>query len=194
MSTTRTGKIARLPLEIRTQLNERLRNGERARKLIAWLNALPEVQAVLAHDFAGQPISECNFTAWRQGGFHQWLQEQQAHRLARDLGENVLAGSLDPEGAPPLSKSLAWWVTASYCIHREKISDPEGDVHWKLLHQMCRDVVALRRSDHRDQRLELERERQEFTRNTKRPEGRSNPETPPSAAHAGTPHEPENFR
>jgi hypothetical protein len=63
MSSTRKGKIARLPLEIRTRLNQFPHNGERARSLIAWLNALPEVQAVLAHDFAGQPISECNFTA-----------------------------------------------------------------------------------------------------------------------------------
>ncbi len=41
---TRHGKIARLPLAIRQQLNLRLQNGERAQGL-SWLNQMPEVQA-----------------------------------------------------------------------------------------------------------------------------------------------------
>ncbi|MGO8701675.1 MAG: hypothetical protein ACLQVY_28665 [Limisphaerales bacterium] len=42
---TRNGKIARLPLAIRQQLNLRLQNGELARDLPSWLNQLPEVEA-----------------------------------------------------------------------------------------------------------------------------------------------------
>ena len=42
------GKIGRLPRAIQEQVNRRLENGEKARTLIAWLNALPEVQAMLA--------------------------------------------------------------------------------------------------------------------------------------------------
>ncbi|MGO8700886.1 MAG: hypothetical protein ACLQVY_24605 [Limisphaerales bacterium] len=41
---TRNGKIARLPLASRRQLNQRLQNGELARNLLSWLNRLPEVQ------------------------------------------------------------------------------------------------------------------------------------------------------
>ena len=41
---TRNGKIARLPLAIRQQLNLRLQNGELAQDP-SWLNQLPEVQA-----------------------------------------------------------------------------------------------------------------------------------------------------
>ncbi|MGP8238342.1 MAG: hypothetical protein ACLQVW_23420 [Limisphaerales bacterium] len=42
---TRNGKIARLPLAIRQQLNLRLQNGELAQDRLSWLNHLPEVQA-----------------------------------------------------------------------------------------------------------------------------------------------------
>ncbi len=41
---TRNGRIARLPLAIRRQLNQRLQNGELAQNLLSWLNQLPEVQ------------------------------------------------------------------------------------------------------------------------------------------------------
>ena len=39
---TRNGKIARLPLEIREQLNRRLDDGEQGQPDLDWLNALPE--------------------------------------------------------------------------------------------------------------------------------------------------------
>ena len=35
---TGVGKIARLPLFIRNQLNERLQNGEEGKELVRWLN------------------------------------------------------------------------------------------------------------------------------------------------------------
>ncbi|HXE43262.1 MAG TPA: hypothetical protein VN516_09580 [Candidatus Baltobacteraceae bacterium] len=44
----RVGKIARLPGPIRNELNRRIHNGALGRELVPWLNALPEVQTVLA--------------------------------------------------------------------------------------------------------------------------------------------------
>jgi hypothetical protein len=38
-TSTRTGKIARLPLGIRQELNQRLADGEPQQRLVAWLNA-----------------------------------------------------------------------------------------------------------------------------------------------------------
>jgi hypothetical protein len=73
---TRNGKIARLPLDLREQLNQRLRQGQKARQLIQWLNGLPEVQAVLAAEFKGQPIIEVNLSRWKNGGYQAWLEEQ----------------------------------------------------------------------------------------------------------------------
>ena len=50
-------------------------------RLIEWLNALPEVKAVLKADFEGVAISEMNLSQWRNGGFLDW----QARRDAREL-------------------------------------------------------------------------------------------------------------
>jgi hypothetical protein len=44
---TRIGKIARLPKEVREELNRRLRTAARGEELLQWLNALPKTQKVL---------------------------------------------------------------------------------------------------------------------------------------------------
>ena len=67
-----TGKIARLPREIREQLNQRLEDGEPGNRLVAWLNELPEVKALLAAEFGGAAIKEQNLSNWKQGGFRDW--------------------------------------------------------------------------------------------------------------------------
>jgi len=45
MSTTRIGKIGRLPRQVREELNRRLLEGEPGITLVDWLNGLPAVQA-----------------------------------------------------------------------------------------------------------------------------------------------------
>jgi hypothetical protein len=80
--TSRTGKIARLPHEVREQLNQKIRNGEIGRKICEWVNSLPEVQSVLALEFRGKPITEQNLSEWRKGGYREWLgyQVQEARK------------------------------------------------------------------------------------------------------------------
>lgn len=77
----RTGKIARLPYTLRCQLNSRLLDGEPCRVLLEWLNALPEVQSVLAKEFGGRPIAPCNLSEWIRGGYQEWLARQGAQDL-----------------------------------------------------------------------------------------------------------------
>jgi hypothetical protein len=59
---TRNGKIARLPHEIRDQLNRRLYDGELQTRLVDWLNSLPETQAVLKANFEEQPSPSASRT------------------------------------------------------------------------------------------------------------------------------------
>jgi hypothetical protein len=54
----RYGKIARLPRDLRDQINRRLDDGEPGVQLVHWLNELPEVQAVLSRNFDGRKINE----------------------------------------------------------------------------------------------------------------------------------------
>ena len=81
----RRGKIARLPREIRDHLNIRLDDGQEADDILPWLNSLPEVRQIIAARFEGVPISPQNLSAWRQGGFQEWL----LHRQFLDTAAHV---------------------------------------------------------------------------------------------------------
>jgi hypothetical protein len=73
----RTGKIARLPKELRDVVNLMLRDGAAARVVI---QKLEEAKAHGAKSADGQPIeipNEVNVTAWVQGGYQDWLAQQE---------------------------------------------------------------------------------------------------------------------
>ncbi len=50
----RIGKIARLSVKVRNELNERLENGAPGRKVLLWLNGLAEVQESLKEEIEGK--------------------------------------------------------------------------------------------------------------------------------------------
>lgn len=100
----RTGKIARLPAQIRAAMNRRLDDGQTATQILPWLNALPEVRAVLDADFGGKDVNPQNLSDWRQGGFQDWLAHQdrfthtkllaeRSVELARACGGNLTEGA-----------------------------------------------------------------------------------------------------
>lgn len=157
MNLTRNGKIARLPRAVRERLNHRLQEGEQGKKLVAWLNGLPEVRAVVAAEFAGKPIREQNLSEWRQGGYRDWLAQQEAMEVAERLGEDAVAWAT--EGRPPLTETLALWLAARYAVATRRVAEADGPEGWRLLREMSGDIVELRRGDHSAQRLVLERER-----------------------------------
>lgn len=95
----RNGKIARLPLILREELNERLRENENGQDILNWLNAQPVVIQ------RGQPINDANLSLWRSGGFVEWLADQDkihkveklselSLRLAKASGGNLSEGLL----------------------------------------------------------------------------------------------------
>ena len=107
---TRTGKIARLPRSLRHELNTRLENGEPARTLLQWLNALPEVQSILESTFEGRPISEQNLSEWKTGGFLDWQRNQQSCDRVRELIK--VAGQVDSAaGFQQVPDCLASYLT-----------------------------------------------------------------------------------
>ena len=79
---TRRGKIARLPRDIREEVNERLLDNEPGSELLPWLNALPRVKAVLKRHFKSIAIDDENLSQWRKGGFSDW-------KDSRDLKETA---------------------------------------------------------------------------------------------------------
>jgi hypothetical protein len=159
MSATRNGKLARLPAALRELLNQRLQDGEPGNHLVDWLNALPEVQAVLAAKFGGTPITGPNLSRWKRGGYRDWLADKEARSVAGQMvaEANAAAG----EGAAPLTETLAQWVAARYAVATRRLAAADDEEAWRLLREMCGDVVQLRRRDYAAQRLELDRQRQE---------------------------------
>jgi hypothetical protein len=154
---SRTGKIARLPREIREHLNHRLADGEIGRELVDWLNSLPEVQKVLATLFRANPITEQNLSEWKQGGFADWLRHQEARAWAQQLAEqsedlegNTSAVALADRAATPALFALD-------CILQQALSS-ETDQHKAVL-RVCHHLVQLRRSSHDAERLRLDQER-----------------------------------
>jgi len=164
MNSTRTGKIARLPQPVREELNQRLANGEVGQHLLKWLNTLPEVRQMLAAWFDGRPLNAQNLTEWRQGGYRDWLTERKARELARELGQKATSGEVeDEEGGKPLTEVIAQWVVAQYAVATQHVKEAtEGDEHWRLLHGMCADIVALRRGDLRVRNMEVLREQRDL--------------------------------
>jgi hypothetical protein len=156
MNDTPHGKISRLPHHIREQLHFRLRDGQRAKLILAWLNATAEVQQIMAVEFAARPISQRNLSAWKQRSHPAWLLQQaalsQASRFISQSRQLVQAG----QGT--VTDNLATFVAAQYVLatqQRGDQADPEAD--WKWLRALCQDVIALRRSDQLAGRFQLQR-------------------------------------
>jgi hypothetical protein len=146
----RTGKIARLPRDVREELNERLERSEPGPQLLEWLNALKEVKKVVKDLFNGVPISKQNLSEWRRGGFQEWLARQELWGEVRDV--EIFASELGREKDNVLADDVATVLAARYAA---LISKWDGEVDAKfeskarVLNGLCRGVVQLQRGLHR---------------------------------------------
>ena len=164
MTTTRRSKIARLPDNIRNELNERLEDGQAAEPLLLWLNALPETRKTLKEYFSSQPISECNLTHWRHSGYPDWLAEHRGLELAELLSRQAQGAEAASQG--PLGEQLSVVLTLRMAGLMQKLlavddekSSPEQQ--WQHARELVREVDRVRRSDHRARQLKLQEEQWE---------------------------------
>jgi len=86
MSATRyyRSKIGRLPFAIRTELNERIRDGATGPVILGWLNGTPEMTAVRAETGCAD-LNAQNLTDWRNTGYADWLDEQDKTERLRSM-------------------------------------------------------------------------------------------------------------
>jgi hypothetical protein len=157
---TRNGKIARLPKNLRHQLNGRLEDGEPGKQLVEWLNALPEVQEVLQLRFAGRPISEQNLSEWKQGGYLEWLKLQESRYLVQHLSEQAEDLEADA-GDLAVSDRCATLLAVELARQAEALLQQNSDSRerWRSLQDLLQAVSQLRRDDHQAARLRLDQER-----------------------------------
>ncbi len=164
---TRLGKIARLPRTVREELNRRLADGEMGKRLVEWLNGLPEVRTVMAAEFGGRAINEQNLSEWKQGGFAEWDRQQEARAWARKLAEE--SEELEAEsGAVPLADRLAAPLALALGRLLSESESLDGAEKRQALLGVARELGQLRRVSQSRERLALESERwQEEQRETR---------------------------
>lgn len=130
--TTRTGKIARLPGWLRDQLNEKMLDGVPGKELVTWLNEMPEVQTVLRRQFEGKEITEQNLSAWRQGGYADWLAhyerrlwleqaQEESGDLQRDAGAQPLMETFGTMMEMVLGQAVQDLMSTGWMRHRPRI-------------------------------------------------------------------------
>ena len=160
---THHGKIARLPRNLRHELNQRLADGEPSDSLLAWLNALPEVQTVLADHFGGNLISPQNLTNWRQGGYQEWCQQQERLEFTRQLAENAAELTADGQQlADQLTTVLVAELAAATREVLATITDPKE--RCTRLQALLHTLTRVRQQDQAAARLAIDQERRDRER------------------------------
>ncbi len=153
---TRVGKIARLPHSIRDELNQRLFNGALGPELAKWLNALPEVQEILATSFAGSPINRQNLTEWRQGGYQDWLVHQERElRIQRINEENAGLKQHENKGNEDLFENSARIALAELMADMDTLHQLQGDDRLKRLRTLIGELSHLQNAYNRSRRTGL---------------------------------------
>jgi hypothetical protein len=178
---TRNGKIAHLPFQIREELNIRLANGEPGNKLVEWLNTHPAVIEVMNNCFGGRPVSEQNLSEWRNGGYEQWAMLNAC--LGETTGLSESAGLIAENGID--TRNLLLVITAHYAgmIQRWNITPVEDlDRMMSVFKSLTNAVLAVRRSEQRDARLEIDRERLEILREKRASKSASSASSPASTS------------
>jgi hypothetical protein len=150
MNKARTGKIARLPKDIRDDLDLRLDNGQLGPELLAWLNAQPEVRQVLQEQFGGRPITQQNLSEWRHGGHQDWLQRQEAREVAsRLLEQSETLSEASPNRS--ISDQLATLLSVEIYRFSKSLLNSEGspEQKWRRVCAVHQQISRLRRDDQR---------------------------------------------
>ena len=172
---TRVGKVARLSRVLREQLNRRLQDGETGKRLVGWLNTLPEVKAMLAVEFNGRVISEQNLSEWKTGGYRDWEKHQEQRALLLQLAE--AAEDLEAaDNTGRLNRHLSVVLAADLAQTTREVLAQTSDVKNRLEYvgQAVGKFAQLRREESNAERVRLLRERWQAEQKQGEAEGKTN--------------------
>ena len=161
---TRLGKIARLPREVREELNRRLADGEMGKGLVEWLNALPEVREVLSAQFGGRALTEQNLSVWKQGGFEDWQRHEEARAWAGLLAEE--SDDLEAQSGKMrlADRAAVPVVVALGQLLQQASASGDATEQRKAVLGVAQHLAQLRRGNCAAERVRLEAERWEAGR------------------------------
>ena len=161
--TTRRSKIGRLPFTIREDLNNRLMENVPVKDILNWLNSDSDVRHYLEMLFESRYITEQNVSDWRQGGYQEWLTYRSCVESVRDVAEDAARIALTDINAEHLLLSLIatfaqmiknWGGMEEIAFNRRLI----------VMQDLIKLALDIRRSEQRDARLQLDRERIDILR------------------------------
>jgi len=123
MNNRRTGKVARLPKDIRDQVNSRLRDGQTYTAIGTWLS-----------DLGYADVSESNLSNWKEGGFRDWELHQdrlETDKLKREFALELVKdneGSKIHEATLQLAASQIYEVLTDFDVGplKEMLADKPG--------------------------------------------------------------------
>ncbi len=156
---SRIGKIARLPQNIRDQINEKLHEGVHGVTILLWLNDLPVVRAIMAECFGGQAIGPQNLTNWNQGGYLDWLAQKEIELHTRDfLATKPIDGTF--------ASHMATTIMARYAALLSRVpleGPPPADI-WRqmdALHRLNKQVMHQRREELHEREVKCKESKEE---------------------------------
>jgi hypothetical protein len=155
---TRVGKIARLPHDIREELNRRLADGVPGLHIVAWLKTLPEVQKVMAEQFGGRTITHQNVAEWRRRGYAEWAASRTDRAEWQDLLDHL--DELNQQRTLASGKDVTGHLGTLVVLELAKALDQLGrmknsDERWRIFSRISRSLSRLRMDDCRAKRVLL---------------------------------------
>jgi len=161
---TRNGKIARLPLAIREELNRRLQDGVTGKAVVAWLNDHADVKALLQREFNERPVTEQNLSEWKQGGYQDWLQQQEVRECVRTFQEGLgnVTGSSGTRLGDDLSTPMA--LLLGRMTFQLIAGGLDKAAQRREVFRLVESLALLRRGDHEAARLRMAQERHQDQR------------------------------
>jgi len=155
---TRNGKIARLPLAVREELNRRLQDGVTGKAVVAWLNDHADVKALLQREFNARPVTEQNLSEWKQGGYQDWLQQQEVREFVRTFQEGLgnVTGSSGTRLGDDLSTPMA--LLLGRMTFQLIAGGLDKATQRREVFRLVESLALLRRGDHEAARLRMAQE------------------------------------
>jgi hypothetical protein len=146
----RQGKIARLPVAIRNEVNRRLFENEPGAKIVAWLNTQDDVLKILDEFFCSIPVSPQNLSEWRQGGYQDWLRRQERVENLKDLSQLALKLA-EASGGGNISDGSAAVAGGRIMEILENAADKDLD-------GIIKNLTLLRLGDAEKEKIEIRRQ------------------------------------
>jgi hypothetical protein len=150
-----TGKIARLPDDIRTEINLRILNGKSYPDILAWLNELPVVKEIIAAQFNAVPISPTNLSNWRDIGYERWLNHRENVGAMKEIAKE--ADDFAQTGGGNIARGAAAFASGKILRFLEKI--PDKNATPEELINLATAVADLLKGEQNAVRLTISQER-----------------------------------